>query len=209
MGGDDLRKLSIFDAETVAVPHAGVNWVPVRRRLGIRAFGTNAYRAARAGDRVIEDHVESPGPGARFEIGGETLEAEAGEIVFVPDPTTRRGAIALEDQTVVFGVGGWPGEAYRELPWEPIFLAQPHMAAGDWAEAAAVLEGEAGGLIDHPFVQFRLGCCLAQAGDHERALECVRRAIDIRPELAAGMEAEELLAPLHDSDGWPPGADTA
>ena len=36
-------------------------WRPVRRRLGIRAFGTNAYTAEKAGDRVLEEHHERDG----------------------------------------------------------------------------------------------------------------------------------------------------
>jgi len=33
-------------------------WHPVRRTLGIRSFGTNAYTALNAGDRVVEEHDE-------------------------------------------------------------------------------------------------------------------------------------------------------
>ena len=53
-----VRVLSIFDEASVPVAGGKLEWVPLRRRLGIRAFGTNAYRAARAGDCVIEEHVE-------------------------------------------------------------------------------------------------------------------------------------------------------
>ena len=75
-----VQSLSLFEAETVPVVGGELQWLPVRRSLGIRAFGTNAYRAARAGDLVVEEHVESPGQeemyvviagAARFTIGGE------------------------------------------------------------------------------------------------------------------------------------------
>ena len=55
-----FRTLSLFDDEAVPVAD-GLQWVPVRRRLGIGAFGTNAYRAEHVGDPVVEEHVESPG----------------------------------------------------------------------------------------------------------------------------------------------------
>ena len=56
-----FRVLSLIDEEPVLSAGGTLQWVPLRRRLGIRAFGTNAFRAARAGDPVVEDHVESPG----------------------------------------------------------------------------------------------------------------------------------------------------
>ncbi|MDQ5832612.1 MAG: hypothetical protein M3550_06085 [Actinomycetota bacterium] len=82
--GGDFRVISILDEEPVPVSGGSLDWVPVRRRLGIRAFGTNAFRAARKGDPVIEDHVESPGQEelyvvlrgrVRFVIGEQEFEA--------------------------------------------------------------------------------------------------------------------------------------
>ena len=51
--------LSIFDSPAVPVGDDALQWVPIRRRLDIGAFGVNAYRAAREGEPVIEDHAES------------------------------------------------------------------------------------------------------------------------------------------------------
>ena len=39
--------------------------MPIRRRLGVRAFGINAYTAAKAGDQVIERHNETGGGSRR------------------------------------------------------------------------------------------------------------------------------------------------
>ena len=45
-----------FD-ELDAVPlFEGIVWHPVRRRLGIRAFGINAYTSEGVGQLVIEEH---------------------------------------------------------------------------------------------------------------------------------------------------------
>jgi hypothetical protein len=60
-GSPSLQTLSIFDDRSVPIHGGELGWVPVRRRLGIGAFGVNAFRAARKGDAVVEDHVESPG----------------------------------------------------------------------------------------------------------------------------------------------------
>ena len=89
MGSDEsaVRVLSVLDEDPVPIMGGKVGWVPLRRRLGISAFGTNVYRAEREGDPVIEDHVESPGQEelyvvlrgrARFVVGDEELVAPCG-----------------------------------------------------------------------------------------------------------------------------------
>ncbi len=75
----------------------------------------------------------------------------------MPRPEDRAAPFALEDETIVLVVGGWPGRAYHSLPWEPIYLAQGAMRRRDWAEAAEILEREAGEHINRPIIQFRLG----------------------------------------------------
>lgn len=206
-----IRVISIPDEETVPILDGSLQWLPLRRRLGIRAFGTNAYRAARKGDTVIEDHVESPGQEelyvvlagrVRFVAGEEELDAPAGTAVFLPDPDLRRSGTALEDGTVVLAVGGWPDRPYHSLPWEPIYLAQESMRQGDWAAAADILEREAGELRDTAIVQFRLACCHARLGEHERALEELRRAVELNPSMRERAASEEHLVPLRELEGW-------
>jgi hypothetical protein len=207
-----FRVLSLADDEPLLVEDGALQWIPLRRRLGIRAFGTNAYRAASAGDLVIEDHVESPGQeelyvvvagGVRFTVGDEEVEAKAGTVVFLPQPEVRRGGVATEDGTIVLAVGGWPDRPYHSLPWEPIFMAADATRRGDWAEAAAILEREAGEHLDAAVVQFRLACFHAQAGAHARALSALHRAIEIDSSYRARAQDEELLVPLREIEGWP------
>jgi tetratricopeptide (TPR) repeat protein len=211
-----FRVLSILDEEAVLTGGGRLEWVPVRRRLGIRAFGTNAFRAVRAGDPVVEDHVESPGQEelylvvrgrAEFFIGDDRLEADAGTVVFVPQPDMRRRAVALEDGTAVLAVGGWPDRAYHSLPWEPIYLAQESMRTGDWAGAAETLEREAGEHLDTAIIQFRLACCHARLGRHELALRELRRAIEINPKMRDRAQDEVHLESLRDLPDWPLPAD--
>jgi len=88
------------------VENAGLVWRPVRRTLGVTAFGINGYTADRAGDVLIEPHDEtSPGAGgheelylvasgsARFTIGDHELDAPAGTMLLVP-VGVRREAVA-------------------------------------------------------------------------------------------------------------------
>lgn len=210
--GGRVRTLSILDAPPVTIADGELSWVPVRRRLGIRSFGTNAFRAAREGDTVIEEHVESPGQEelyvvlrgrARLTVGDEVVDADAGTGVFVPDPALRRGGVALEDETVVLVVGGWPGRPYHSLPWEPIYLAQEAISRGDWAAAAETLEREAGEHLDTAFVQFRLAACHARLGEGEVALRELRRAIELNPAMLERAEGEAAFETLRDLDGWP------
>jgi len=210
-GEPPFRVLSILEEESVPIDGGALQWVPLRRRLGIEAFGTNAYRAARAGDPVIEEHVESPGQEelylvvsgrVKFTLGDEELTAPAGTAVFVSSPELRRRGDALEDDTVVLAIGGWPGQAYHSLPWEPIYLAQGAIERDDWAAAAETLEREAGDHRDTAILQFRLACCHARLGEDELALEELRRAIEINPAMRERASSEEHLSSLRELDGW-------
>jgi len=94
--------LSIDDLDRVSVDE-GLEWRPIRRRLGIRAFGVNAYTSERVGGWVVEEHVEGSGHQelyiviagrARFTLDGEELDAPAGTIVYLRDHGVRRKALA-------------------------------------------------------------------------------------------------------------------
>ena len=209
---DAFRTLSIFDQETVPIEHGALQWVPVRRELGVEAFGINAYRAARAGDTVIEDHVESPGQeeiylvvrGAmRMTVGEDSIDVAAGNTVFLPDAEQRRRAEATEDDTVVLAVGGWRDRAYKSLPWEPIYLAMSQIEAGEWAAAAETLEREAGEHRNNAHVEYRLACCYARLGEEAAALDELNRALERRPELRDRAATDEHLESLRGHERWP------
>lgn len=182
-----MRVLSVLDEDPVPVMGGKVGWVPLRRRLGISAFGTNVYRAEREGDPVIEDHVESPGQ-------EELYVVLRGRAKF--DPALRRRGDALEDDTVVIAVGGWPDQPYHPLPWEPIYLAQESMRQGDWAAAADTLESEGGEHLETAILQFRLAWCHARLGRDDFAREKLNRALEINPEIRDRALEDEHLAPL-------------
>jgi hypothetical protein len=123
-------------ASEIPVVSGGVREDPtalraVRHHLGIKAFGVNLFEAPSAGDEVIETHVETEDSPSRheelylvldgaaaFEVDGEVVEAPAGTFVFVPDPASRRGAVARLDGTRVLAMGAPRGEAFEISAWE-------------------------------------------------------------------------------------------
>ncbi len=211
MEAQPFRVASLLEDETVASA-GNLQWLPLRRRLGINAFGINAFRAASKGDPVIEEHIESPGQeeiyfvvagSAEITVAGETITAPTGTAVFVPDPTLMRAGTALEDDTVVVAVGGWPDQPYHSLPWEPIYLALDAMRRGNWAEAAETLEREAGEHRDTAIVNYRLACCHAHLGDVELALEDLSRAIEINPDIRDRARTDEHFDSIRDHIAFP------
>jgi tetratricopeptide (TPR) repeat protein len=174
-------------------------WLPLRRRLGITAFGVNAWRPQSDGRTIIGEHDEATTGHeelyvvveghATFTVDGDEVDAPAGTIVFVGDPTLKRAAFAREPQTTILTAGGKPGEAYEQLPWEENAEIIPLFGRGEFAEAKARLEDalarhpEAGGLT------YNLACAESRLGETDAALAHLERAIEIWPgfrEAAAG-----------------------
>jgi hypothetical protein len=178
-----VKTLRLDEVEGIPVLGTLV-WKPVRKELGVTAFGINAYTAAKPGDEVVEDHTEQRlgheeiyavvSGHATFTVDGETLEAPAGTLVYLDDPSQRRSAVASEAGTTVLAIGGRPG-AHEVSAWEYFFPALPAFNAGDWARARTILE-QALAEKDHPAVHYALACVEAKAGDHERAFEELEQA---------------------------------
>ncbi len=200
-----------------AIPVAeGVVWRPLRRRLGIRAFGTNAYTSEGVGKHIVEDHDELGGGAggheemyvvvrgrARFTVDGEELDAPAGTIVFLREPALKRVAIAEEEGTVVLAVGGEPGHAYEVSPWEHTFTAMPLLRAERWQEAIAVLEE---GLRDHPTnasLLYNLACAESQAGRVVDALTHLQEAVRRNPAYAENARTDTDFDPIRREPGFP------
>jgi tetratricopeptide (TPR) repeat protein len=171
--------------ELERIDAGGVHLRPVRRTLGISAFGTNAY-SGDVGELVVEPHDEADGGheelyvvvagAAAFVVDGEAIDAPVGTLVFVHEPGSRREARATADGTVVMAFGGSPGAAGPVSAWEWIFAAAPHAEAGDWQSA---YETAARALEDHPDdgnTHYNLASFAARAGRADDALEHLRRA---------------------------------
>jgi hypothetical protein len=171
-------------------------WIPVRDHFGISAFGTNAYRAKKAGDDVIGNHSEVMARHeelyvvvsghATFTIGGDEIDAPKGTLVFVSDPEARRGAVAKEAGTTVLVVGATPGEAFEVSPWEESWReGQEAMALyreKKYAEAADVLREAVTRFPDASGLYYNLACFDSMAGAGADAVAAsLGRSIELFP----------------------------
>lgn len=147
--GSRFRTVRLDELERVPLDDGW--WRPIRRRLGVSAFGVNAYSAAEAGDPLIEEHDEaSRGAGgheelylaqqgsATFEVDGELMDAPQGTLLLV-EPGVMRKASAAEAETTVLVIGGRPGAGLPPSPFEYWYAAIPASEAGDHARAYEIV----------------------------------------------------------------------
>jgi tetratricopeptide (TPR) repeat protein len=199
--------LRIPEVQPITVA-GGLRWRPIRRTLGIDAFGMNAYTAEREGDDVVESHTEQNlghqevyvvlAGRATFELDGDTLDAPAGTVVFLRDPAIRRYARAAEPGTTVLAVGGKAGEAYSPSAWEWYFEAERFRDPLD-PEAALRLMDEANERFpDNAGVLYSTACWQALAGREDEALETLRRAAELEPRVREWAAGDDDLASVRD-----------
>jgi quercetin dioxygenase-like cupin family protein len=191
----------------------GFLWRPVRRRFDIRAFGVNAYTATGEGGQIVEEHSESTlgheeiylvvRGRVRFTVDGEDLELSAGQLVFLRDPSLRRGAVALTDDAAVLALGGKPGEPHTVSAWEAMFAAVPASRREDWDEAIRIHDEALAEQPDHPALLYNLACMEARGGRHVDALIHLQRAVELDPEWAARARADSDFAAIRDEPGFP------
>jgi hypothetical protein len=191
-------------------------WHPLRRALGVTAFGVNAFSAEAPGERVIEEHDElGDGAGrheelyvvlsgrAAFTVDGEEIDATAGTLVLVPDPASQRGALAVEPGTVVLVIGGTPGEAYAPAPWEASAQAALYARGGDIAGARAAIAESLATHPDHGRALYNVACAEALLGERDVALDHLARAVEVEPKCREWAQGDEDLDSLRDDPRWP------
>lgn len=188
MSGYELRHLD--ELEQLPVDDEGLVWRPVRRRFGISAFGTNAYTAEKAGDRVVEEHHEQDGHEelyfvatgrARFVLGEEERDAPAGTLVFVR-PGTRRGAVAEEAGTTVLAIGAKPGVVFEPSKWEDWFEAGALRRLGRHEDARRLMDASVAANPDEWQGWYNLACYEALDGRREEALAALEKASQLAPD---------------------------
>jgi hypothetical protein len=208
------RILRLEDIEPL--PAGGVGYRLVRRALGIEAFGINGFTADE-GVQLIEEHDEMGVNGgrheelyvvmtgsARFTIDDAEHDAAAGTLVFIPDPESRRSAVALEDGTSALAIGGRAGEPYEVSPWEPSFAAQGLAAAGDPDGAADLMAREAAARPDKAGILYNAACFEALAGRREAALAHLLAALALEPdEVRRWAAGDSDLDSLRDDPAFP------
>lgn len=205
--------MSAFRTTSLAAVPVRGNWQPLRRELGVRAFGVNAWTGDEPGAQVIPEHDETPTRHeelylvlegrATFTVAGEEVDAPAGTIVFVADPDATRAAVAAEPGTRVLTVGAPAGAAYEPQTWELNAEVFPLFDRGEYGRAKELLErglaehGEHGGLL------YNLACAEARLGEAEPALAHLARALELDERLAEHARTDDDLASLRDEPRFP------
>jgi tetratricopeptide (TPR) repeat protein len=210
-----VKTIRIEQIDPIAVVDGELQWRPVRRTLGIEAFGINAY-TANAGELVVEEHDET-GAGAghheelylvvtgrvTFTVDGESFDAPVGTLVFLDDPKERRGARAVEDGTTVLAIGGTRGEAFRISPWEFTFAGTPAYKARRYDEAEALLQEGLRLYPANPSLLYDLACLDAQQGRRDEALEHLRTALEAQPKYGDYAATDPDLESIRDDPRFP------
>ena len=210
-----FRVAHLDDLDRIEV--AGGQYRPIRRRLGVRAFGINAYTAASAGDQVVEHHTEGAGGGsgrqeelymvlsghAEFTVAGETVDAPPGTMVFIPDVDAERSAVARADATTVLVIGGPADSPIPTSPFEYWFAAAAPYGEGDYDRAVEVASE---GLAEWPEsgqLNYQLACFHALAGRREQALEHLAIAFASEPKVAEWASDDADLDSIRDDPAFP------
>jgi hypothetical protein len=199
------------ELDRIPIGEHGLLWRPVRRRLGIEAFGVNAFTADESGQEVVERHDETgSGAGkheelyvvvrgrATFTLDDETIDAPAGTFVFVRDRSIKRAARAEEPETAVLALGGTPGKALQVSPWEYYFAAIPAFRDKDYARGIEIVREGLERYPDNPSILYTLACFESLAGEREAALEHLRQAGAQEPRVAEWAEDDSDLDPIRD-----------
>lgn len=202
----------IDSLEAIEMPD-GFVWRPIRRHFGIRAFGVNGYTATGAGGMVVEEHTESSlgheeiylvvRGRARFTVDGNDHELGPGQLVFVREPTLKRAAVALDDDTFVLALGGKGGEPHTISAWEGMFAAVPASQREDWGEAIRIHEEALVERPDHPALLYNLACMEARAGRHLDALVHLARAVELEPKWTEAARNDTDFASIRREPGFP------
>jgi hypothetical protein len=205
-GGYEI--LSVDDLGAYPSPnHGDSRLMPLRQRLGLRAFGANCWTAD-VGKRVVPEHEEDSGNEelyavvrgrATFTVDGENVDAPVGTLIYVL-PGELRTAVAEEPGTVVLAVGATVGEPFVSHGWDDVVVAFAVAEAGDVETARATLaplaeEGWEG--------VYNLACFEARFGDLDAAFEHLQRVVAAAPdETRPYLENDSDLDRLRDDVRW-------
>ena len=202
----------IDELDRIEMPD-GFVWRPIRRHFDIRGFGVNAYTALEVGGLIVEEHTENQlgheeiylviRGSARFTVDGNEHDLAAGQLVFVRDPQLRRGAVALEEDTVVLALGGKPGEPHVVSAWEAMFAAVPYSRAENWDEAIRIHVEALVEQPEHPALLYNLACMEARGGRHLDALLHIQRSVELDPKWAEYARQDSDFAAIRGEPGFP------
>jgi hypothetical protein len=206
-----VKTIRLDEVEGIPV-FGSLVWKPVRRELGVTAFGINAYTAVNAGDEVVEDHTEESlgheeiylvvSGHAVFTVDGEEVDAPAGTLVFLDDPKQRRAAIARDAGTTVLAIGGVPGR-HEVSAWEYLFATLPAREAGDYETARRMLEESVAEHPELPALHYHLACIEALCGNRERAIDELEIAVAAGERFRERAREDEDFDSIRDDPRFP------
>jgi hypothetical protein len=201
---DQLESVPLFE---------GIVWHPIRRKLGIQAFGMNAYTSEAVGELVIEEHDETGldhqevyiviRGRATFTLDGETLDAPAGTILFLSDPKVKRKAVAAEEGTLVLAVGANPDVRYEPSPWEWYFAAMPAFREERWDDAIRLMQAGLEERPGNPAILYNLACAESRGGRSLDALTHLQAAVKAEPKYADQARDDPDFDPIRREPGFP------
>jgi tetratricopeptide (TPR) repeat protein len=167
------------------IPTLG-QWIPIRRELGVKAFGVNAWKPNDRGV-VIGEHDEKQlrheelyvvlQGHATFTVDGDEIDAPTGTLVFVRDPEVKRKATGTPD-TIVFTVGAKPGEAYTTSAWEGNAEGFQAYQDGDYERALELFRAGEAEFPDSAGRLYNVACMCSLLGKREEAIASLRRALE-------------------------------
>ena len=208
MSGYEVARLGELESIPVA---EGLVWHPVRRPLGLTAFGINAYTAEAVGGHVVERHTEEQlgheevyiviSGRARFVLGGEPSRAPRGR--WSSSETRRCSARrSREPDTLVLAIGGKPG-AHEPSAWETMFCAIPASREGRWDDAIAMHEEALRDQPGHGALLYNLACMECRGGRHEEALLHLQQAAALDGKWASHAQTDTDFDAIRDEPGFP------
>jgi mannose-6-phosphate isomerase-like protein (cupin superfamily) len=199
------------DLDRFPVDDEGLTWRPVRRKLGITAFGTNAYTAEKGTERVVEEHFEKDGHeelyfvasgSAKFVLGDEEIDAPAGTFVYA-EPGTKRGAVATEPKTTILAIGAKPGVPHAISGWEESFVAFGHLRNGNEEEGRKAMAAATAAKPDDWRGLYNAACFEALTKNRDAAIDYLRRAVELDPNAKAYAEKDSDFDWLRDDPEFP------
>ena len=198
---DELERLPVDDE--------GLLWRPLRRRIGLEAFGCNAWTAVNAGDRVIEEHKEEDGHEelyfvasgrATFTLEDKEIDAPPGTMIFAP-PGTKRGAIAAEPDTTVVVLGAKVGVPHEISGWEDTFAAYAYLKLGDEEQGRKAIESAL--TRDTWQSHYHAACFESLTGNPDSALEHLVRAVELNTKAREWAKDDHDLDSIRDRPEFP------
>ena len=192
------------------------HWHRIRSHFGIEGFGINAWTATEAGQTLIPEHDEVGasaagheelyvvmGGHARFTVGGKEIDAPAGTLVFVRDPSLKRKAVAEQAGTTALVVGGRPGEPFAVSAWERNSEFLRFFETGEYERAIELLRERHREEPESAGVLYNLACAEALAGRPEDALAHLASSVELDGDFRGFAQTDSDFDAIRDDPGFP------